>query len=337
MIDELSQNEEVINNSNIKVKERGIAKIPGDKLEKGEKFECFSVRFSKTDRFLGCGLSNGKIHLIDPISFKHEIRIIASDFPITGVRFKGDHSIMSVSANGKVSTWHTLTGKKLHSFEELNNPIMCLDINRDCTMFATGGNDKVVKLYDDDTKTLITELTPSYAEVGHSNRIFAVTFHKTDPNLLASGGWDSIVVFYDVRQKKIIGNVLGAHICGDSLDLKDNLVLTGSWKSTEQIKIFDIRKFELVETVKWGFDTEDKCSFAYAAQFSKAGNNNFAVGGSQENLWRIWDYKEPDRLKASGSSNLPGAAYSVDFSNQYSDSLAVGCGDGKIRIYDIGS
>lgn len=324
---------EIVVDGGVVVKERGIS-IPFDKKEK---YEIFSVRFSKSDRFLGCSTSNGKIHLLDPFTFKHEMRIHASDFAVTCIRFKDDGSLMSVSADGKVGTWHTKTGKKLHTLEETNNPIMCLDINAEANKFATGGNDKLVRLYDDETKTLISELKPTYSEVGHSNRIFSVNFHRSETHLLASGGWDSIVVFYDIREKRVIGNVLGAHICGDSLDMKDNYLLTGSWRTKEQIKIFDIRKFQLVETVDWGFDEEEKCCYAYSAQFSKKSNkrNLFAVGGSHYNMWRVWEFEETDRKKSSGSDKLPGPAYSLDFSNSTSDTLAVGCGDGKVRIYDL--
>ena len=191
------------NNSEITLKNIGTSILPGEKEEWGRFPECFTVRYSRTDRFLGVGMSSGKIHLLDPHnSFKHEINIIASDYAVTSIRFKGDSSVMSVSADGRVSSWHTLTGKKLHSFEEPNNPIMCLDMNYDCSKFATAGNDRTVRLYDDDTKTLIHDFKPNYYEIGHSNRIFAVTFSKTDPNIIVSGGWDSILVFYDIRQKK---------------------------------------------------------------------------------------------------------------------------------------
>lgn len=303
-----------------------------------EKVEIFSIRYSKTDRFIGCGLSNGYISLIDPYSLKSEIKIHASDYAVTSIRFKGDGVIMSVSADGKVSSWHTLNGKKLHSFEEKNNPIMCLDINAEGNKFVTGGNDKVVKLYDDETKTLIKELRPSYSQIGHSNRIFSTCFHRTETNLLASGGWDSIVVFYDIRSCEIIGNVLGAHICGDSLDLKGNYALTGSWKTKEQIKIFDIRKFELIETMNWEFDKDDKCSYVYSAQFSKASNkssNLIAIGGSHENIFRAWDFDETDRYKTSGYDSMAGPVYSIDFCNMTSDTVALGCGDGKVRLIDI--
>lgn len=309
--------------------------------------ECFSVKYSQNDLYLGCGYASGKIAILDVgNNYKMQASIRASEFAITGLRFRGDSSVMCVSADGRIGTYHTKTGKVLHILEEPNNPLMCLDINNSNTQFAVGGNDKVVKLYDDETKTLISELKGNYSQVGHSNRIFSVNFHKTENNLLCSGGWDSIVVFYDVRQKEIIGNVLGPHICGDALDMKGNYLLTGSWKVKEQIKIFDIRKFALVETVKWEYHKDDYTSYLYAAQFSKSSgtkNDYFAVGGSHKNMFRVYDNSEHCSINDKGEKDrsvfchddVGGAVYSLDFSNSLINKIAVGCGDGIVRIYDI--
>lgn len=249
---------------------------------------------------------------------------------------------MGVSADGRIGSYHAKTGKVLHILEEKDNPLMCLDLNSQCTQFAVAGTDKVVKLYDDETKTKIADLKGNYTQVGHSNRIFSVNFHKTDHNLLCSGGWDSIVVFYDIREKGIVGNVLGPHICGDALDMKDNYLLTGSWKVKDQIKIFDIRKFALVETVKWEYTKEEHTSYVYSAQFSKK-NNYFAVGGSHKHMFRVYDNSDRSRINENGDydrnvfchDDIQGAAYSVDFSNGLCNMLAVGCGDGYVRIYDV--
>ena len=36
----------------------------------------------------------------------------------------------------------------------------------------------------------------------HSNRVFAIKCHPTDPNLVYSSGWDSTVQFWDLRSEK---------------------------------------------------------------------------------------------------------------------------------------
>lgn len=286
---------------------------------------------------MASGHSNGKLNIYKSDSGKLQTAILASDYAITGLRFKGDSQIMTVSADGKIKTWHSTSGKKLHFMEEKDNPLMCIDINQDCNKFAVAGHSKVVNLYDDETKSLIKSFKPAFNEIGHSNRIFSINFHRTDRNLMASGGWDNIVVFYDIRIPKIAGHVLGAHICGDSLDMKGHYVLTGSWRTKEQIKIFDLRKFELIEKIKWEYELDDHTSYIYAAQFSKSGDRNlFAVGGSNQNLWRLWDFdNDKERSNYAGIENYPGSVYSLDFSNTRSNIIAVGAGDGNIKLYDI--
>ena len=223
---------------------------------------------------------------------------------------------------------------------------MCLDINSDCSKFATAGNDKSVKLYDDETKSLISNMTPSYNEIGHSNRIFSLCFHKEEEALLVSGGWDKILVFYDTRVPKIVGNILGVNISGDSIDMKDNLVLAGAYDQKHQINIYDIRKMELLESFNWDYDKiKNKKTYAYCAQFNKkgilnnnSGNNYFAVGFSNENLWRVFNYNDKEinnRYMPCGQDNMSGAVYSLDFNNTNSETVALGCADGKIRIFDV--
>ena len=61
---------------------------------------------------------------------------------------------MTVNAEGFIIQVHSKSGKILQKIEEPNNPLMCVDYSYDGLLFATGGNDKVVRLYDDNTKTL---------------------------------------------------------------------------------------------------------------------------------------------------------------------------------------
>ena len=67
---------------------------------------------------------------------------------------------------------------------------------------------------------------------GHSNRVFCVKFDPVNQNMLASGGWDNTVQLYDIRKKGPITSIYGPHVCGDSIDFKDdgNTMLTGSYR-----------------------------------------------------------------------------------------------------------
>ena len=62
---------------------------------------------------------------------------------------------------------------------------MCVDYSTDGIYFATGGNDKFVGLYDDNTKTLISKLVSHRIDLPeHSNRIFLSKIFKKGSKLI---------------------------------------------------------------------------------------------------------------------------------------------------------
>lgn len=275
---------------------------------------------------------------------KDSIKIMkASDYPVTSVRWK-PHSeqkpkniLVSVTADGKITHWHTSTGKVLHTMEEADNPIMCVDYNVNGTQFATGGSDKLVRLYDDNTKTLITVMKQNtFYHPGHSNRVFAVNFHKENHNLLASGGWDNTVQFYDVRAGSITSSIYGPHICGDAIDTQGDYLLTGSWSVDNQLQIWDLRTLKLLQNVNWEKDVPFNSTYVYTAQFSKNPKNAnlFGVGGSNNNNFRVFENHSDDKLPQITSKYMASSCYTVDFSNN-GDMFAYGSGDGNIRILKI--
>ena len=83
-----------------------------------------------------------------------------SDSPVTSIRWKpysGDKSkniLLAVNSDGNIVHWHTLSGKVLHVLNDKENPILCLDYNSEGSFFATAGNDKKVKIWDESMKVL---------------------------------------------------------------------------------------------------------------------------------------------------------------------------------------
>lgn len=66
------------------------------------------------------------------------------------------------------------------------------------TKFASGGSDCWVRVYDgvtlkEETKMIKGSGGTPEVTAGHSNRIFAVRFHPTEPWCLISAGWDDTV------------------------------------------------------------------------------------------------------------------------------------------------
>jgi len=87
-------------------------------------------------------------------------------------------------------------------------------------------------VYDETTKSLSLKMKQKGDIPGHSNRVFCVKFNPIDPNILFTGGWDNTVQIYDIREKGPVSYIFGPHICGDTIDVKNDgmTLLTGSYR-----------------------------------------------------------------------------------------------------------
>ena len=140
-----------------------------------------------------------------------------------------EEEVLVGNSDGSVSHWHMTSGKCLHSIVDEENQIYAIDYRHDGGSFATAGKDKKVRVYDEATKTMVTEMGGGYSEntSGHSNRVFSLKFHPLDENVLLSAGWDNTVQMWDVRMEQTVRHLFGPHICGDAMDIRGNTIVTG--------------------------------------------------------------------------------------------------------------
>lgn len=312
------------------------------------KEECFTIRYNEFSNQIAAGYSSGKISIED-LKSKTSKKYEKSDYPITCLRWKPNArtTLLLTTAGGFIIQVHTPTGKTLQSIEEEGNPLMCCDYSIDGFNFATGGNDKVVRLYDDLTKTMISKLESKKITLPqHSNRIFSVKFSPDDPNLLFSGGWDNSILLYDIRAKEVQNFLYGPHICGDSMDLKEDLLLTASCEKDNQIQIFDIRMLKQKAVFQMTIDgsnnnTLSNVSYLYSCRFNPV-KSNFCVTGSNKNCLRIYDYKNLDnsvipseRLKNIFEIiELKNPCYCCDY-HLKGNEIVYGCGESKIYFQNL--
>lgn len=317
------------------------------------KEECFTIRYNEACTHVAGGFSTGKLGIFDvslpPETLALQKKTRISEYPLTCLRWKPHNrtTLLVVDAEGFINQVHTPTGKVLQTIEEKGNPLMCCDYSTDGELFATGGNDKVVRLYDDLTKTLISTLVSTKVKVPqHSNRIFSVKFSKENQNLLLSGGWDNSILLYDIRAREVQNYLYGPHICGDGMDIKGDLLLTVSWTKQEQIQIFDLRMLSKKGVFNMTLDGSknlqlENISYLYSCRFNPV-NETFCVTGSNKNYLRIYNYQNLDksiipgeRIKSIFDMNkLTLPCYCCDYDNT-GKKLAYGCTLGKVDFQNL--
>jgi COMPASS component SWD3 len=154
------------------------------------------------------------------------------------------------------------------------------------------------------------------------------------------------VQVWDIRAGEAVRGWYGPHICGDALDIAGNDVVTGSWRSNEQLEVWDFGTGKRREVVPWygrypsSSSLNNQACMLYAAQFSKENPLNprfIGAGGSGFNEAKVFDRKRGNEVVGS-ITGLRGGVFAMDFcptGNAEGQTIAIGGGDAGIRIVDI--
>lgn len=122
---------------------------------------------------------------------------------------------------------------------------------------------------------LLNKGDPSEVEEGHfgchDNRIFCLKWNPSDNNILASGGWDRAVHFWDIRLRTSVKQLFGCYMGGEAIDFRGSDILLGSNKPENSLRVYD-SKADKIRTLKWDITEEAQahyttgvlsCFFAY--------------------------------------------------------------------------
>ncbi|CAK56057.1 unnamed protein product (macronuclear) [Paramecium tetraurelia] len=301
--------------------------------------DVFSLRYDQDDQYLAVGMSEGLIHLYNQNKLTHTLEQFQT--PVTALRWRPNYGLkakgilVSANAEGHVIHWHANSGKQLHKIVEENNSVLCLDFNFDGSLFATGGKDFCIRIYDDDIKSVQHQYQQAdWGQRGHANRVFVVKFIPDQPNILISGGWDANILIWDIREKQCVGQFYGPSLSGDSLDfsVKRQLILTGSHRTENQVQLWDWRTRKLYQEILWtGTQSDDNRSYyIYATQFNKANEDYIYAGSSGVHEIKMFSLK--DGLAKASILGLPKSILSIDQMNT-TDSIVFSGMEGIVNIF----
>eukprot|EP00916_Digyalum_oweni_P018905 GHVL01031539.1.p1 GENE.GHVL01031539.1~~GHVL01031539.1.p1 ORF type:complete len:342 (-),score=41.73 GHVL01031539.1:1480-2505(-) len=312
--------------------------------------EVFCVRFSPDDNLLAAACGDGSIKVYNTASGKtaYQLKARVDQGPTTQVRWRPDTNassvtknvIVSVYATGEIQHWHINSGKLLHETKQEDNQIFCFDFFKDGSKFVTAGKDRKIYLYDETTKQNVSVLSDGGINTsGHSNRIFAIKCHPTDKNVCVTGGWDDTLQIWDIRSQHAVRAIWGPHICGDALDISQDgkTLLTGSWRVTCQLQLWDYESGHLKSDVEWrkGAPNSGNPALIYGAEFSKDPASELIIaGGSGNNEAKLFE-RTNHKISAFGTvMGVTSGCFSVDFSNN-STMAAVSGADGTVRVVNL--
>ncbi|KAH0947729.1 hypothetical protein HN011_012192 [Eciton burchellii] len=265
------------------------------------KHEVFCLCYTETHEFLAAGLANGTLTFYKAITGEnvlslYDAEIMQNPAPITAVKHRPVrpahpimHTILATYANGCVKCWHYPTKQCIYTIRE-KRQTLGIAYHPHLPKFVTVGDDSILHLYDEETKTRERVFHGSeLVDVmdGHKSRVFCACFHPKSMHELISGGWDDTIQFWDVRQAHSVRYISGVHICGDSLDISRNgkEILACSWKKEDSLQLYSYDSGKLITKLEPDIYSSSLYSGKYVT------NMFIACGGCDINLFRIIDLR----------------------------------------------
>lgn len=239
---------------------------------------------------------------------------------------------MSANTYGELKQYKISDYSLISQIKEENNEIYALDYHMKNDIFATGGRDAAIRIYDESTKKQIHKLiAKQWVSPGHTNRIFSIKFINDDPNVLISGGWDNSVYIWDTRLKKSVDSIYGVCLMGDSLDYKNGQILIGNQKNKEQLQLYDYKTRNIIKIIDWESGFKMDGITVYTAQFSKT-NSDYIVAGASGGFNQMKIFSKKANYEPIFCANyLPKGCYTSDFGNN-TNNLAFGGGEGYVYL-----
>ncbi|XP_047988148.1 uncharacterized protein LOC125227828 [Leguminivora glycinivorella] len=183
------------------------------------------------------------------------------------------------------------------------SPALSLGMSADSTNMVAGYADASIKVYDMETQAAIRtykvhklrlQFIPKKLQRMHIGQVCALKCHDDRPFVFASAAWDKTVRIWDTRcQVGCTMTFEGVDVCNNSIDLKRNFLIAGSWQPTEALTVWDItakKKVSIVRVQNRRPDVDGE--YIYACRFWNSSKYNRKakygiIGGSGTNCVEV--------------------------------------------------
>ncbi|XP_013189999.1 uncharacterized protein LOC106134482 [Amyelois transitella] len=169
-------------------------------------------------------------------------------------------------------------------------------ITADQTKMVVGYADTSIKVYDMVTQEsdltykvhkLRLQFIPKKLQRMHCGQVVALRCHDQNPTMFASAAWDNTLRIWDIRCP--VGCVMtfeGVNVCSNSIDLKRQHCIVGSWLPTEALTEWDLtarKRLNIIRVQNRRPDIDGEyiyaCQYWRSQQFNRKGKYGI-IGGS---------------------------------------------------------
>lgn len=308
-----------------------------------------SLKFNYNDQYLAAGYRDGRVRIFNTktknLTCTLDCNPIPNETLVQTLKWRPKiegrtNNILMTACRDTLLEWHTPSRKVVNSMCFNDKSIYSIEYSNDGLQYAVGLADCSIRIFDGVTRKEEIALggKDNLKVVGHMNKIYALRYHKDNPKILISGGWDDNVLFWDLNSGNTIKVIVGPHIYGEGLDINCfGEILTASWRKDNPLEIFDYETGNRKMSVDWNFKEENTKSSTqlYCCKFSKDFGKLIFAGGSQVNSVKIFDW---NGTGVATIDKLSHACLALDSSNDVAKNeqlLAIGGGEGIVRMFKL--
>jgi COMPASS component SWD3 len=265
--------------------------------------ENFNTRWNYEGDKIALGSSDGNLQLYNlglELIRNFNCQSGAEKMPLTSIKFRPESSdmlrkpaLLATTCDGGVMHWNLYNNKCMNSTRLRNEEIYSSDFNLDGTMYVLGCKEGKLKIFDESTFSEVRVLSNTVnGEDAGAQRVFCLKWF--DENLLMSAGWNDRITIWDLRSGFHCRQMFGPHVCGDSVDIRNDYIVSGSYHIKDQLQLWSLSDGRNIHTTNLNFAGK-KC-LPYTTQFCQPQGTVFAVGGTGSGEVYFYDASTMDKI-----------------------------------------